>query len=221
MRRTAPFLSPRLRGKAGLIPLPASPPSHLTNGATCLPEGRGAPALVPAVAPARGQAKGVTVFCLLHVTPLGRIRSLSWSLGPVIWAEVGDTIRVTFYNKGDHPLSIEPVGVRVNKSNEGTAYASRDAPRSGSEYGRLQGVPGAREPTVSLTAGQLSCQSPGSHAVLGPRVRSPRTSWPALRTRRRCPSAPLADGLLPTGPRPCWSAGYVPYALLQYDVGRR
>ncbi|XP_019486255.1 PREDICTED: ceruloplasmin isoform X1 [Hipposideros armiger] len=45
-------------------------------------------------------------------------------LGPVIWAEVGDTIRVTFYNKGEYPLSIEPVGVRVSKSNEGTYYAS-------------------------------------------------------------------------------------------------
>uniref|UniRef100_A0A671E758 ferroxidase n=1 Tax=Rhinolophus ferrumequinum TaxID=59479 RepID=A0A671E758_RHIFE len=45
-------------------------------------------------------------------------------LGPVIWAEVEDTIRVTFHNKGEHPLSIEPVGVRVSKSNEGTYYAS-------------------------------------------------------------------------------------------------
>ncbi|XP_006895636.1 PREDICTED: ceruloplasmin-like [Elephantulus edwardii] len=44
-------------------------------------------------------------------------------LGPVIWAEVGDIIRVTFKNKGTHPLSIEPVGVRVTKENEGTYYA--------------------------------------------------------------------------------------------------
>ncbi|XP_032708341.1 ceruloplasmin isoform X1 [Lontra canadensis] len=45
-------------------------------------------------------------------------------LGPVIWAEVGDTIRVTFHNKGAYPLSIEPVGVRVSKNNEGTYYTS-------------------------------------------------------------------------------------------------
>uniref|UniRef100_A0A8D1U736 ferroxidase n=2 Tax=Sus scrofa TaxID=9823 RepID=A0A8D1U736_PIG len=45
-------------------------------------------------------------------------------LGPVIWAEVGDTIRVTFRNKGAYPLSIEPTGVRVSKSQEGTYYAS-------------------------------------------------------------------------------------------------
>ncbi|KAG8511404.1 Ceruloplasmin [Galemys pyrenaicus] len=51
-------------------------------------------------------------------------------LGPVIWAEVGDTIKVTFHNKGEHPLSIEPVGVRVNKANEGTYYASHFGPTS-------------------------------------------------------------------------------------------
>lgn len=95
---------------------------------------------------------------------------------------MGDTIRVTFRNNGDYPLSIEPVGVRVNKSNEGTYYASRDNPRSGSEYGGLQEVTGIWEPTVSLTAGQLSCKSPNSHAILRHRVRKPQTSWPALPT---------------------------------------
>nr|KAF6477346.1 ceruloplasmin [Molossus molossus] len=49
-------------------------------------------------------------------------------LGPVIWAEVGDTVRVTFRNKGAYPLSIEPVGVSVSKSNEGAHYASRSSP---------------------------------------------------------------------------------------------
>ncbi|XP_054441156.1 ceruloplasmin isoform X2 [Pteronotus mesoamericanus] len=53
-------------------------------------------------------------------------------LGPVIWAEVGDIIRVTFHNKGAYPLSIEPTGVRVNKSNEGTYYAFQYDPKSGS-----------------------------------------------------------------------------------------
>ncbi|XP_019604395.2 ceruloplasmin isoform X2 [Rhinolophus sinicus] len=61
-------------------------------------------------------------------------------LGPVIWAEVGDTIKVTFHNKGEHPLSIEPVGLRVSKSNEGTYYASnpqskREPPPSASHVG--------------------------------------------------------------------------------------
>ncbi|XP_011940797.1 PREDICTED: ceruloplasmin isoform X1 [Cercocebus atys] len=53
-------------------------------------------------------------------------------LGPVIWAEVGDTIRVTFHNKGAYPLSIEPTGVRFNKNNEGTYYSSHYNPQSGS-----------------------------------------------------------------------------------------
>lgn len=54
----------------------------------------------------------------------------SFSKCPVIWAEVGDTIRVTFRNKGAYPLSIEPIGLRVNKNNEGTYYASRYNPQN-------------------------------------------------------------------------------------------
>lgn len=75
--------------------------------------------------------KKTSVLHILHVIYPGRI-TVSSSLGPVIWAEVEDTIRVTFHNKGEHPLSIEPVGVRVSKSNEGTYYASN--PQSKSEY---------------------------------------------------------------------------------------
>lgn len=43
-------------------------------------------------------------------------------LGPVIWAEVGDIIKVTFHNKGQHPLSIQPMGVSFTAENEGTHY---------------------------------------------------------------------------------------------------
>lgn len=43
-------------------------------------------------------------------------------LGPVIWAEVGDIIKVTFHNKGQFHLSIQPMGVRFTKENEGTYY---------------------------------------------------------------------------------------------------
>ncbi|XP_004834476.1 ceruloplasmin isoform X1 [Heterocephalus glaber] len=52
-------------------------------------------------------------------------------LGPVIWAEVGDTIKVTFHNKGPYPLSIEPTGVRFSKDNEGTYYAPHYSPSKG------------------------------------------------------------------------------------------
>ncbi|XP_062069237.1 ceruloplasmin isoform X2 [Lepus europaeus] len=52
-------------------------------------------------------------------------------LGPVIWAEVGDTIKVTFKNKGPFPLSIEPTGVRFSKDNEGTFYTSHSSSSGG------------------------------------------------------------------------------------------
>ncbi|MGH0145207.1 UNVERIFIED_CONTAM: hypothetical protein FKN15_071274 [Acipenser sinensis] len=45
-------------------------------------------------------------------------------LGPVIKAEVGDTIHVTFFNKAIHPFSIQPHGVEFNKYNEGAFYNS-------------------------------------------------------------------------------------------------
>ncbi|CAM4609155.1 unnamed protein product [Lepidochelys olivacea] len=43
-------------------------------------------------------------------------------LGPVIKAEVGDIVRVTFKNNGSHPFSIQPHGVSYSKGNEGTLY---------------------------------------------------------------------------------------------------
>ncbi|XP_055986016.1 hephaestin [Sorex fumeus] len=43
-------------------------------------------------------------------------------LGPVIRAEVGDTINVTFYNRASRPFSIQPHGVFYEKNNEGTIY---------------------------------------------------------------------------------------------------
>ncbi|XP_012498312.1 PREDICTED: LOW QUALITY PROTEIN: ceruloplasmin-like [Propithecus coquereli] len=43
-------------------------------------------------------------------------------LGPVIKAEVGQIIRVTFYNNASLPLSMQPRGLRYSKSNEGSFY---------------------------------------------------------------------------------------------------
>nr|XP_056714332.1 ferroxidase HEPHL1 [Euleptes europaea] len=43
-------------------------------------------------------------------------------LGPVIKAEVGDTILVTFANKADRNFSMTPHGVAFNKSSEGIPY---------------------------------------------------------------------------------------------------
>ena len=43
-------------------------------------------------------------------------------LGPVLRAEVGDTIRVLFKNNATHPYSMHPHGVFYDKSSEGAGY---------------------------------------------------------------------------------------------------
>ncbi|MFZ0737992.1 MAG: multicopper oxidase domain-containing protein [Candidatus Acidiferrales bacterium] len=45
------------------------------------------------------------------------------TVGPVLHAEVGDTIKVVFKNNGSHPFSMHPHGVAYDKSSEGVAYA--------------------------------------------------------------------------------------------------
>ncbi len=53
-------------------------------------------------------------------------RTLEWEhlgiLGPLLRAEIGDTIRVVFKNNGTHPYSMHPHGVFYNKDSEGSAY---------------------------------------------------------------------------------------------------
>jgi FtsP/CotA-like multicopper oxidase with cupredoxin domain len=43
-------------------------------------------------------------------------------LGPILRAEVGDTIRVVFKNNATHPYSMHPHGVFYDKSSEGALY---------------------------------------------------------------------------------------------------
>lgn len=43
-------------------------------------------------------------------------------LGPILHAEVGDTIKVVFKNNGTHPYSMHPHGVFYEKASEGVAY---------------------------------------------------------------------------------------------------
>ncbi|NXY47037.1 CERU protein, partial [Ceuthmochares aereus] len=61
-------------------------------------------------------------------------------LGPVIKAEVGDCIKVTFRNNASRPFSIQPHGVRYHKSHEGTSYG---AASRGSESPASHVSPGA------------------------------------------------------------------------------
>ena len=44
-------------------------------------------------------------------------------LGPILRAEVGETIRVVFKNNGTHPFSMHPHGVFYKKDSEGALYA--------------------------------------------------------------------------------------------------
>lgn len=59
-------------------------------------------------------------------------RTAEWehlgTLGPVIRAEVCDTIRVVFKNNADRPYSMHPHGVFYDKGSEGSDYADGSAP---------------------------------------------------------------------------------------------
>jgi manganese oxidase len=44
-------------------------------------------------------------------------------LGPIIRAEVGDTVVVHFYNQADQPYSMHPHGLRYSKDEEGAQYS--------------------------------------------------------------------------------------------------
>jgi manganese oxidase len=57
-------------------------------------------------------------------------------LGPVLRAEVGDTIRVVFKNNASHPFTMHPHGVFYAKDSEGAAY---DDGTSGDKLGVLPG----------------------------------------------------------------------------------
>ena len=43
-------------------------------------------------------------------------------LGPIIRAQVGDTIKITFFNRSRQPAGLHPHGVRYDKNNEGANY---------------------------------------------------------------------------------------------------
>ena len=49
-------------------------------------------------------------------------------LGPIIHAEVGDTIRIVFHNNGTHPYTMHPHGVFYEKASEGSPYDDGVAP---------------------------------------------------------------------------------------------
>jgi len=62
-------------------------------------------------------------------------------LGPVIRAEVGDTVVVDFMNRSARPHSIHPHGLRYDKANEGALYIPFEGDRPLLQRGR-SGYPG-------------------------------------------------------------------------------
>uniref|UniRef100_A0A452USX3 Coagulation factor V n=1 Tax=Ursus maritimus TaxID=29073 RepID=A0A452USX3_URSMA len=49
-------------------------------------------------------------------------------LGPTLYAEVGDIVKVHFKNKADKPISIHPQGIKYSKFSEGASYSDHTFP---------------------------------------------------------------------------------------------
>ncbi len=56
-------------------------------------------------------------------------------MGPLIRAEVGDTIRVVFKNNSAYPFTVHPHGVFYNKDSEGAPYSDGTLPRERKDDG--------------------------------------------------------------------------------------
>lgn len=63
------------------------------------------------------------MFCFTDISiALFSTICFCFSSGPVLRAEVGDTLQVTFLNKADRNYSIQPHGLQYTKSSEGAQY---------------------------------------------------------------------------------------------------
>jgi manganese oxidase len=78
-------------------------------------------------------------------------------LGPMIHAEVGDSIRIVFRNNGRYPFSMHPHGVIYDKSSEGAVY---DDGTSGADA-RDDGVQPGGTHTYRWLASERAGPSPG------------------------------------------------------------
>jgi FtsP/CotA-like multicopper oxidase with cupredoxin domain len=58
-----------------------------------------------------------------HLKPRAARDAYLGALGPIVHAEVGDTIKILFKNNGTHPYSLHPHGVFYKKASEGSPYA--------------------------------------------------------------------------------------------------
>jgi manganese oxidase len=58
-----------------------------------------------------------------HLKPRPAREAYLGIVGPIVRAEVGDTIKIVFKNNGTHPYSVHPHGVFYRKASEGSPYA--------------------------------------------------------------------------------------------------
>jgi FtsP/CotA-like multicopper oxidase with cupredoxin domain len=58
-----------------------------------------------------------------HLKPRPAREAYLGMVGPIVRAEVGDTIKILFKNNGTHPYSLHPHGVFYKKASEGSPYA--------------------------------------------------------------------------------------------------
>ena len=86
-------------------------------------------------------------------------------LGPIMHAEVGDTIRVIFRNNGHRPFSMHPHGVFYTKSSEGSPYNDGTARGDGTGGGTGGAAPGATH--VYILAGAVASRTGSNGWQLG------------------------------------------------------
>lgn len=77
-----------------------------------------------------------------HLKPRAPKDAYMGILGPLLQAEVGDTIRVVFKNNASRPYSMHPHGVIYDKASEGALYND--------------GVPAARKPGAAVPPGAVN-----------------------------------------------------------------
>jgi manganese oxidase len=103
-------------------------------------------------------------------------------VGPILYAEVGDTIKVVFKNNATHPYGMHPHGVRYEKDSEGANYngGSGDMEDRGACI-----APGATH--------NYTWRSPRPRRIRPQRSQFPVLALPlALRRAARCSLRPLS-----------------------------
>ena len=100
-------------GTDGMMPMAPSPYAkfYLTRG----------PHLIGPVY-RKAMYREYTDSTFAHLNPRPATEAYLGILGPIIHAEVGDTIKILFKNNGTHPYSLHPHGVFYEKASEGSPY---------------------------------------------------------------------------------------------------